>query len=104
MHDRRTWAIFLDGSQGEAGRLAVCFPGGSATDALRTIVAEALRLQAVAIVMICPSDAGDCTAGLRDMQTIEAMRATVRPLGIALHDYILWHGERCVSLRLSGRV
>jgi hypothetical protein len=32
------------------------------------------------------------------------MRATLQPIGLRLHDYILWQGNRSHSLRLAGQL
>jgi len=89
-----------------AGRvLAVSdYPGeqASAELPLRAIVADALRLGTRALVLAHNHPGGDPAPSEEDLAVTRRLAAVVEPLGIRLHDHLIFAGGDCSSLRGLG--
>lgn len=71
---------------------------------LRELADEGLRQDAAALVVVRDAADARCLPCAEELDAIDHARHTLGAIGLRLHDYILWHGERCVSLRLTGRL
>ena len=75
---------------------------GSADLPLRAIVAEALRLGSAAIVLAHNHPSGVAAPSEDDLAVTRRLAQAVEPLGIRLHDHLIFAGNDCLSLRGLG--
>jgi hypothetical protein len=104
MGDNTLWVILIEKSGVESRRIAFANPPARDFLPLRHIAQQALRYDVAAVALIRPAANEHCTPCPAELKAVHVMRATLSPIGLALHDYILWHAERCESLRLAGRL
>ncbi|WP_415641939.1 JAB domain-containing protein [Sphingomonas antarctica] len=78
---------------------------GGVRDALplRHIVEDALRHGSAAIAIVRRAIDPACAPTPEESAAIETAARTLRPIGLRLHDYILYYGDHSTSLRLNGR-
>lgn len=98
------WAILLVEDGGELACIALA--GSPVRDDLPRCELDSFELRHNASAMIVVRDAADpafipCAAELRAIITA---RHTLGAIGLRRHDYILWCGERCVSLRQARQL
>lgn len=79
-------------------------PGGpdSAELPLRAIVAEALRLDAAGMIVAHNHPSGEARPSEADVAATAALARALRPLGIRLHDHLIFAGADCASFRDLG--
>jgi DNA repair protein RadC len=68
----------------------------------RAIVADALRFEAEALVVMHNHPGGDCSPSARDIVTTHALSRVVAPLGLRVHDHIVTAGSERFSFRAAG--
>ena len=108
-------APLFDGREAEAigiahldsGRrvLAVAAFDGEADSAampFRAIVEEAFRLGSAALVLAHNHPGGAPAPSGEDLAVTRRLAQVVEPLGIRLHDHLIFAGECCLSLRGLG--
>ena len=71
---------------------------------LRRIFADALRLDAVALILAHNHPSGDPQPSREDIEATRILAATGDRLGIRLIDHLIFAGERSCSLRGLGLV
>ena len=91
----------------DAGRkvLAVAAFDGDADSAampFRAIVEEAFRLGSAALVLAHNHPGGTPGPSGEDLAVTRRLAQVVEPLGIRLHDHLIFAGECCLSLRGLG--
>ena len=91
----------------DAGRkvLAVAAFDGDADSAampFRAIVEEALRLGSAALVLAHNHPGGTPGPSGEDLAVTRRLAQVVEPLGIRLHDHLIFAGGGCLSLRGLG--
>jgi DNA repair protein RadC len=69
---------------------------------MRALVADALRLDATALVLSHNHPGGDPTPSRADIEATYAILQTVGPLGIRLHDHVVTGKGRDFSFRAAG--
>jgi DNA repair protein RadC len=69
---------------------------------MRRIMAEALRLGSEGLVVAHNHPSGDPEPSAADLSATRELTATVRSLGIALHDHLIFAGGEWRSLRQMG--
>ncbi len=92
---------------GQAGRVVgVTEQSSGAADrvdvSLRHLVAEALRHEAIALVLSHNHPGGDPTPSRADIATTYAIMRALGPLGIRVHDHIVTGKGRDFSFRAAG--
>ena len=104
MGDDALWAVLIGHCGREVAR--VPFADTLARDALplRDLANEGLRLDAAALVIVRLAADSRCMPCAQEAGAINAASRTLHAIGMRLHDYIMWHGETCVSLRLKGQI
>lgn len=102
MGESRLWAVFIGASGDE--RLRTPLSPWSPRDRLplRRIAEQGLRHDAAAVILARATDTQDCTVSAEEIGRIRDAKRTLDPIGLRLHDFIVWHGERSVSLRRAG--
>lgn len=98
------WAVLLAESGLEVARVALPRPDTRDELPLRDLATEGLRHDAAALVVVRDAADAACVAGAVELDAVDKARRTLGAIGLRLHDYILWHGERCVSLRQAGKL
>ena len=104
MGDNTLWVILIEKCGAESRRIPFVNPPARNVLPLRYIAQQALRHDVAAVALIRPAADEHCTPCAGELGAVHAMRATLGPIGLALHDYILWRGNRCRSLRLAGQL
>ena len=104
MGDDTLWLILIGRCGTETARLSL--GNWAARDALplRRVVEEGLGRNAAAVIVARRAADEGCMPCTIEQRAIETAQRTLHPLGLRLHDYILWHGDACVSLRLTGQL
>jgi DNA repair protein RadC len=97
-------AILLAEEGCELARIALSTPKSRDELPLRDMAAEGLRHDATAMIVVRAANDEACLPCADEMRMIDKARRTLGAIGLRLHDYILWHGEHSVSLRLTGRL
>lgn len=69
---------------------------------LRAIVADALALGTSGLILAHNHPSGDPSPSPADLAATRALLTVARPLGLRLHDHLVFAGSRCVSLREAG--
>ena len=69
---------------------------------VRAIVAEALRLGSAAIVLAHNHPSGVAAPSEDDLAATRRLAQVVEPLGIRLHDHLIFAGGGCLSMRGLG--
>lgn len=75
---------------------------GSAELPFRAIVEEAFRLGSAALVLAHNHPSGEPNPSEDDLAVTRRLAQVVEPLGIRLHDHLIFAGEGCLSLRGLG--
>jgi DNA repair protein RadC len=75
---------------------------GSAELPFRTIVEEALRLGSAALLLAHNHPGGVPAPSEDDLAVTRRLAQVIEPLGIRLHDHLIFAGEGCLSLRGLG--
>ena len=104
MDDDTLWVILIARSGAEECRIPIADSTQRHALPLRHIAEQALRHDVDALAVLRPAADECCVPYPADFQAIHSMRATLGPIGVRLHDYILWQGDRCHSLRLAGKL
>ena len=104
MGKQALWAVLVGHCGRELGRVALPRPAARNVLPLREIASEGLRQGAAALVIIRDAATEACEPCALEKSAIDKARQTLGAIGLRLHDYILWHGERSVSLRLTGKL
>ena len=69
---------------------------------LRTIIADALALESSGIVLAHNHPGGDPSPSRADINATRALADLAHPLGIRLHDHLIFARGDCRSLRALG--
>lgn len=69
---------------------------------LRTIIADALALGTAALLIAHNHPSGDPSPSRADLVATRALVDLARPLGIRLHDHLIFAGDDCRSMRTMG--
>lgn len=69
---------------------------------LRTIVADALALGSAGLIIAHNHPSGDPRPSPADLAATRTLLSVARPLGVRVHDHLVFAGRRCVSLREAG--
>jgi hypothetical protein len=102
MGEHIMWAVLLKGCGQELARVALRGSPVREELPLRALASEGLRHHAAGMVVIrCAADES-CRPGAQELNAIGIARRTLGAIGLTLHDYILWHGDICASLRDAG--
>ena len=75
---------------------------GSVELPFRAIVEEAFRLGSAALVLAHNHPSGVPSPSEDDLAVTRKLARVVEPLGIRLHDHLIFAGEGCLSLRGLG--
>jgi DNA repair protein RadC len=70
--------------------------------AIRSIIADALRLDSAAIIVAHNHPSGDTKPTAADREATRTLLQVTRPLGIVLRDHLIFAGERILSFREEG--
>ena len=102
-----SWTEAIGIAHLDAGRkvLAVAAFDGDADSAampFRAIVEEALRLGSAALVLAHNHPGGAPGPSGEDLAVTRRLARVVEPLGIRLHDHLIFAGDGCLSLRGLG--
>lgn len=90
---------------GDRQVLAVMQFDGEARSAelpIRRIVEEALRLGSAALVLAHNHPSGAPSPSKDDLAVTRRLAQVAEPLGIRLHDHLIFAGSHCLSLRGLG--
>ena len=69
---------------------------------VRAIIADALRLEAVGLIVAHNHPSGDSMPSDADLSATRILASTAANVGIRLHDHIIVAGGECRSLRALG--
>ena len=69
---------------------------------IRTIVADALALETSGLILAHNHPSGDPQPSAADLEATRRLLSVARPLGLRVHDHLVFAGRRCVSLREVG--
>jgi DNA repair protein RadC len=104
MGEQPVWAVLIGACGGERARIPLADSTARAELPLRRIAEEGLRLDAVAVILLRPASNIDCVPCTQEWSAIRTAKTTLGQIGLRLHDYILWQGDQCVSLRQTGQI
>lgn len=69
---------------------------------LRIMIGDALRLETDGLIVAHNHPSGDPTPSRTDLMATRALVALARPLGIRVHDHLIFAGAATRSLRAMG--
>ena len=92
----------LDSGRGVLAVTAFDGDAGSAALPFRAIVEEALKLGSAALVLAHNHPGGAPGPSEDDVAVTRRLAQVVEPLGIRLHDHLIFAGGGCLSLRGLG--
>ena len=69
---------------------------------LRAIIADALTFGSAALILAHNHPSGDSTPSRADIDATRSLIQAARPLGVAVRDHLIFHGEDFTSFRRRG--
>ncbi len=96
------WTVLLANCGRELARVPLPAPASRGDLPLRDLAGLGLRHDVAALLIVRHAADAQCRPCRQELDAIERARRTLGAIGLRLHDYILWHGECCVSLRAAG--
>lgn len=69
---------------------------------IRTIVADALALETAALIVAHNHPGGVAQPSAADLSATRTLADVVRPLGLELHDHLVFAQSQCFSFREAG--
>ncbi|MFN3727596.1 MAG: JAB domain-containing protein [Allosphingosinicella sp.] len=94
--------LHLDGERRVLAVMQFDGKAGSAELPFRAIVEEAFRLGSAALVLAHNHPGGMLAPSEDDLAATRRLAQVVEPLGIRLHDHLIFAREGCLSLRGLG--
>ena len=95
--------LHLDGDRGLIARRKFDSPRCDTVDfPLRAIIRDALTLDAAGLIIAHNHPSGDPAPSRADLVATRALVELVRPLGIRLHDHLIFAGAMSRSLHAMG--
>lgn len=98
----RAVVLYLDPEWRLLGRADFTGTTAQVAPSFRAIFAEALRLDAAALVLVHNHPGGDATASAADLAFTRALVRTAAALDIVVADHLIVTGDTVTSLREAG--
>lgn len=97
------WIAHLDGERRLIGlRLRYSSSARSVPFSVRAVVEDAIALGSHGLVMAHNHPSGDPRPSAADLEATRMLARIAEPMGVRLHDHLVFAGPHCVSLREAG--